>query len=99
MFIYYVLIIIYNTIHCAQTEIGVKLPVNLATTKVMHLFCSILVEDGYLEAGYEYVHVDDCWMEQQRDQYGRLVADRQRFPHGMAALADYVSFHFTLSLD
>ncbi|VDK28957.1 unnamed protein product [Gongylonema pulchrum] len=52
-----------------------------------------MVEDGYLEAGYQYVHVDDCWMERQRDQYGRLVADRQRFPHGMAALADYASSH------
>ncbi|VDN06433.1 unnamed protein product [Thelazia callipaeda] len=49
-----------------------------------------LVEDGYFQAGYEYIHVDDCWMEGTRDQFGRLVADHQRFPSGMAALADYM---------
>uniref|UniRef100_A0AAF5PTW6 Alpha-galactosidase n=1 Tax=Wuchereria bancrofti TaxID=6293 RepID=A0AAF5PTW6_WUCBA len=49
-----------------------------------------MVEDGYLQAGYQYVHVDDCWMERKRDQQDRLVPDRQRFPNGMAALADYM---------
>ncbi|XP_059616655.1 alpha-N-acetylgalactosaminidase-like [Phlebotomus argentipes] len=49
-----------------------------------------LVEDGYLALGYEYVIVDDCWMEMERDEDGRLVADRKRFPSGMKALADYM---------
>uniref|UniRef100_A0A1B0GJD5 Alpha galactosidase A C-terminal domain-containing protein n=1 Tax=Lutzomyia longipalpis TaxID=7200 RepID=A0A1B0GJD5_LUTLO len=49
-----------------------------------------LVEDGYLALGYEYVIVDDCWMEMERDEEGRLVADRERFPNGIKALADYV---------
>lgn len=54
----------------------------------------ISVKDGYLQAGYQYVHVDDCWMERKRDRNNRLVPDRQRFPSGMAALADYVSLLF-----
>ncbi|KAG8197067.1 hypothetical protein JTE90_004334 [Oedothorax gibbosus] len=49
-----------------------------------------LVEDGYKELGYEYVNVDDCWMEHDRDQNGRLVPDRERFPSGIKGLADYV---------
>lgn len=50
-----------------------------------------LVADGYKNHGYEYVIIDDCWMERERDASGRLVPDRKRFPSGMKALADYVS--------
>jgi len=49
-----------------------------------------LAEDGYLAAGYEYVHIDDCWAEKSRDSGGKLVADKQRFPSGIKALADYM---------
>ncbi|XP_066249384.1 alpha-N-acetylgalactosaminidase-like isoform X1 [Euwallacea similis] len=49
-----------------------------------------LVKDGYLSAGYEYIIIDDCWAEKTRDENGRLQADRERFPNGIAALADYV---------
>ena len=49
-----------------------------------------MVADGYREAGYEYVHIDDCWAAPQRDENGKLQADPQRFPSGMQALADYV---------
>lgn len=50
-----------------------------------------MVNDGYIYAGYEYVIIDDCWLEHQRDTRGRLVADRQRFPNGIKSLANYVS--------
>jgi alpha-galactosidase len=36
------------------------------------------------------VNLDDCWAAPQRDAAGRLVPDPVRFPHGIAALADYV---------
>ena len=49
-----------------------------------------LVETGLREAGYEYVVVDDCWMADETDADGRLRADPEDFPSGMAALADYV---------
>lgn len=51
----------------------------------------LLVSEGYAAAGYEYINVDDCWLEKERDGYGQLVPDRQRFPYGMRSLADYVS--------
>lgn len=49
-----------------------------------------MVEQGYREAGYEYVVIDDCWSLKQRDEAGRLVADPEKFPGGMKALADYI---------
>ena len=51
----------------------------------------ILVNEGYASVGYEYINVDDCWPERERDARGRLVPDRERFPYGMKSLADYVS--------
>jgi alpha-galactosidase len=48
-----------------------------------------LVASGMKDAGYQYVVVDDCW-QVDRDASGRIVADPERFPSGMKALADYV---------
>ena len=47
-------------------------------------------EQGFLEAGYEYVVIDDCWSLKERDVNGKLVADPEKFPNGMKAVADYV---------
>ena len=47
-------------------------------------------EQGLLEAGYEYVVIDDCWSLKERDRNGALVADPKKFPHGMKAVADYI---------
>ena len=49
-----------------------------------------MVEDGYLEAGYEYLVIDDCWSLKQRDADGNLVPDPEKFPHGMKWVSDYV---------
>lgn len=49
-----------------------------------------LVEKGLRDAGYEYLVIDDCWSERERDRNGQLVADRVKFPHGMKYVADYV---------
>ncbi|CCY17077.1 alpha-galactosidase [Eubacterium sp. CAG:786] len=42
------------------------------------------------DAGYEYIVIDDCWSEKQRDSNGRLVPDRWKFPEGIKPVADYV---------
>ena len=49
-----------------------------------------MVDDGYLDCGYDYLVIDDCWSELKRDEKGRLVPDHVKFPNGMKALADYV---------
>ncbi|MEV6792392.1 NEW3 domain-containing protein [Streptomyces sp. NPDC051320] len=43
-----------------------------------------LVSSGLAAKGYDTVTTDDCWMTHSRDTQGNLVADPQRFPHGMA---------------
>ena len=50
----------------------------------------VMAKEGYKDAGYEYVIIDDCWSLRQRDENGRLVADSEKFPHGMKYLADYI---------
>lgn len=50
----------------------------------------VMVERGYLDAGYEYLVIDDCWSLRERDENGLLVPDPEKFPHGMKAVADYV---------
>ena len=47
-------------------------------------------DKGYLDAGYRYIVIDDCWSLMERDAQGRLVPDPAKFPPGMKALADYV---------
>ncbi|XP_071951369.1 alpha-N-acetylgalactosaminidase-like isoform X1 [Antedon mediterranea] len=49
-----------------------------------------MVEDGFKDAGYEYVNIDDCWASKERDSAGKLQADPDRFPSGIKKLADYV---------
>ena len=49
-----------------------------------------MVETGLSALGYEYLVIDDCWSLKERDENGRLVADPEKFPHGMKAVADYV---------
>ena len=48
-----------------------------------------MVTSGMQAAGYEYVVIDDCWAV-GRDSVGNLIADPEKFPSGMKALAGYV---------
>ena len=50
----------------------------------------VIVEQGYRDAGYQYVVIDDCWSLRERDENGCLVADPEKFPHGMKYVADYI---------
>lgn len=50
-----------------------------------------LQHDGWLDAGYQYVNIDDCWSEMQRHPAtNRLVASAERFPNGIKHLAGRV---------
>jgi alpha-galactosidase len=48
-----------------------------------------MVSSGMKDAGYEYIVIDDCW-QIARDENGEIVADKDRFPHGMKYVADYI---------
>ncbi len=50
-----------------------------------------MVEKGLLDAGYEYLVIDDCWSEKERDPVsGKIIPDKKKFPNGMKAVSDYV---------
>lgn len=65
-------------------------PDNCISDRLFRTMADIIVTEGYAAAGYEYINVDDCWPERERDSRGRLVPDRERFPYGMKSLSDYV---------
>lgn len=50
----------------------------------------LMASQGYREAGYEYLVIDDCWSLRERGKDGRIVPDPEKFPHGMKKVADYV---------
>ena len=51
----------------------------------------VLVNDGYKEAGYTYVNIDDCWSDLQRDpRTHKLSPNSTRFPSGIPHLSQYI---------
>jgi alpha-galactosidase len=51
----------------------------------------MLVSSGLKDYGYNYVVIDDCWsVKDRRDSNGDLIADPEKFPSGIKALAEYV---------
>ncbi|MBF6224231.1 glycoside hydrolase family 27 protein [Nocardia abscessus] len=52
-----------------------------------------MIASGMRDAGYRYVNLDAGWAAPERDSHGDLQADPEKFPHGMAAVADYVHDH------
>lgn len=57
--------------------------------KMIREVADAMVASGMKDAGYQYIVIDDCW-QVSRDSLGFIVADPQRFPSGIKALADYV---------
>ncbi len=47
------------------------------------------VSSGMKDVGYQYVNLDDCWMD-GRDASGKVQVNTKKFPSGMAALAKYI---------
>ena len=57
--------------------------------KLIRDMADAMVESGMKDAGYEYINIDDCW-HGERDSDGNIQVNKDRFPSGMKALADYV---------
>jgi alpha-galactosidase len=49
-----------------------------------------IVSSGLAGAGYQYVNIDDCWMQHNRDGSGNLQPDYGKFPDGISGTASYV---------
>src|ERR1035437_10903100 len=61
---------------------------NVSETLLMGM-ADVIASSGMKDAGYEYVVIDDCW-QISRDENGNIVTDKERFPHGIKYLADYI---------
>jgi len=57
--------------------------------KVVRETADAMASNGMKDAGYQFVILDDCW-QTGRDAAGNILADAERFPSGIKALADYV---------
>ena len=73
--------------NCARDTHG---RVNCVSEELFKSVADAMVSEGFAAAGYQYVSVDACWAESERDEHGHVVANRVRFPSGMRALADYI---------
>lgn len=59
--------------------------------KLIREIADKFIELGLDKAGYQYIVIDDCWSELDRDpESGRIVPDKKKFPKGMKAVSDYV---------
>jgi len=67
----------WNTFQCNLNETLIK---QMADT---------FVSSGMAAVGYQYVSLDDCWMD-GRDSSGKIQWNTSKFPSGIPALATYV---------
>ncbi|CAN8005950.1 unnamed protein product [Ixodes hexagonus] len=65
-------------------------PNNCLSEKLFMEMADRLAEDGFRDAGYVYLIIDDCWAARERNAEGDLEPDFERFPRGIKFLSDYV---------
>ena len=67
-----------------------KFPDDCISERLIKETADTIASDGFRDAGYQYVIVDDCWLAMSRDASGNLQPDPDRFPSGIRSLASYV---------
>jgi len=77
-------------------DIFILLPLSFLcySEKLFRTMNDLVISEGYAAVGYEYINVDDCWLDFARSYDGRLQPDAKRFPRGMADLSAYVSTYY-----
>lgn len=65
-------------------------PYNCISQTLFMQMAEVMAYEGYLNAGYDFVSLDDCWLAHERDEQGRLQPDPDRFPSGIPALANFI---------
>nr|CAD7200118.1 unnamed protein product [Timema douglasi] len=58
--------------------------------KLFRTMADLVVSEGYAAVGYEYINIDDCWLEKERNFRGELQPDKQRFPYGLRDLSNFL---------
>lgn len=59
--------------------------------KIIRETAQAMKDTGLIEAGYQYLNLDDCWQSSLRDEQGRLQGDLTNFPSGMKKLVEDVN--------
>ena len=62
-------------------------PENCISEKLFLNMAAAMKKHGLDKVGYEYIIIDDCWLDHKRDANGRLQPDATRFPSGIKSLA------------
>lgn len=57
--------------------------------KLIRETADAMVEEGFADAGYKYIFIDDLW-QGGRDRHNNIIPDPEKFPNGIKAIADYV---------
>lgn len=65
-------------------------PENCISDRLFRTMTDLVVSEGYAAAGYEYINIDDCWLDKSRSFNGKLQADAKRFPYGIKDLSNYI---------
>ena len=60
------------------------------TDSLVRQIADSMVSTGMRDVGYQYVNIDDFWQLLDRDANGRIQVNKQKFPNGIKAVADYV---------
>jgi hypothetical protein len=67
-----------------------RFPETCISEHLIRTTADAMQRDGFVDAGYNYIQIDDCWAAAKRDPSGAIVPDPTRFPSGMKALAEFV---------
>ncbi|MEP7230189.1 MAG: glycoside hydrolase family 27 protein [Ginsengibacter sp.] len=57
--------------------------------KVIRSVADAIATSDMKEVGYQYIVIDDCW-QIARDSAGFIIADPEKFPSGIKALANHI---------
>ncbi|MBQ8784335.1 MAG: alpha-galactosidase [Clostridia bacterium] len=61
------------------------------TEEVIYETAKAMKASGLLDAGYQYVNIDDCWQSAMRTAEGELQSDPVSFPSGIKALVEKIN--------
>lgn len=64
---------------------------NRIDEKLIYDTAVAMKEKGLVDAGYRFVNIDDNWVDNARDDEGRIQADKLTFPNGIPALVEKVN--------
>lgn len=60
------------------------------TGELIMQVADVMVENGMRDLGYSYINIDDFWQLKERGADGHIQINKEKFPHGIKPVADYL---------